>query len=63
MLVQKVVPKVLHNQEVKRGNTKASLIPYIPVEDENGEKVKEDLHTFKVKIDDKMTVNALVWTA
>ena len=37
-------------------------IPYIPVDDEIGEKVKSKVRTFKVKIDDKTTVNASVWT-
>ena len=59
---QKTVPKGLRKNEVERGNFKKPPIPYIPVEDEIGEKVKHDLRTFKVKIDDKTTVNASVWT-
>ena len=59
---QKTVPKGLREQEVERGNFKKPPIPYIPVEDEVGEKVKNDVQTFKVKIDNTTTVNASVWT-
>ena len=59
---QKTVPKGLRENEVERGNFKKLLIPYIPVEDKIGEKVKHEALTFKVKIDDKITVNASVWT-
>ena len=59
---QKTVPKGLHEKEVERGNFKKPPIPYIPVEGEVGKKVKNNARTFKVKIDDKMTVNASVWT-
>ena len=59
---QKTVPKGLRSQEVERGNFKPPPIPYIPGEDEVGEKVKGDSRTYKVKIDDKTTVNASVWT-
>ena len=37
---QKTVPNGLHENEVERGNFKKPLIPYIPVKDEIGEKVK-----------------------
>ena len=57
---QKTVPKGLRENEVERGNFKKPPIPYIPVEDEIGEKVKHDSRTFKVKLDNKTTVNASV---
>ena len=59
---QKSVPKGLRENEVERGIFKKPPIPYIPVEDEIGEKVKQDSRTLKVKLDDKTTVNAAVWT-
>ena len=60
---QKTVPKGLRSQEVERGNCKPPPVPYIPVEDEVGDKVnKSENRTFKVKIDDKTNVNASVWT-
>ena len=58
---QKAVPKGLRGQDVERGHTKKPPIPYIPLEDEIGEKVKADPRTFKVKVDGKTTVNASVW--
>ena len=36
-------------------------IPYIPLEDEIGEKVKADPRNFKGKVNGKATVNATVW--
>ena len=59
---QKTVPKGLRSQEVERGNFKPPPVPYIPVEDEVGEKVNNDNRTYKVKINDKTTINASVWT-
>ena len=59
---QKTVPKGLRENEVERGNFKKPPIPYIPVNDKIGEKVKSELRTFKVKLDEKTTVNASVWT-
>ena len=59
---QKTVPKGLRENEVEHGNVKKPPIPYIPVEDEIGEKVKQDSQTFKVKINNKTAVNANVWT-
>ena len=59
---QKTVPKGLRENKVERGNFKKLPIPYIPVNDEIGEKVKSKAQTFKVKIDDKAMVNASVWT-
>ena len=47
---------------MEHGNFKKPPIPYIPVNDEIGKKVKSKARTFKVKIDDKSTVNASVWT-
>ena len=59
----KTVPKGLRKEEVERGNFKPAPIPYIPVEDDVVEKVKsESIRTYKVKIDDKTSVNASVWT-
>ena len=58
---QKTVLKGLHEQEVERSNFRKPPIPYIPVEDEVCKKVKNDVPTFKVKIDKKTTVNASVW--
>ena len=57
---QKAVPKGLRDQDVERGHTKKLPIPYIPVEDKIGDKVKANLRTFKVKVDGKMTINASV---
>ena len=57
---QKTVPKGLRSQEVERGNFKPPPVPYIPGEDEVGEKVKSNNRTFKVKIDDKTTVSGQV---
>ena len=59
---QKTVLKGLCENEVERGNFKKPPIPYIPVDDKIGKKVKHEARTFKVKIDDKTTVNASVWT-
>ena len=60
---QKTVPKGLCEQEVEWGHTKKLPIPYIPFNDEIGNKeVKSDARTFKVKIDNKTTVLASVWT-
>ena len=59
---QKTVPKGLCKHEVEQGHTKKPPISYIPVEDKIGDKVKSDPCTFKVKVDDKTTVNAGVWT-
>ena len=59
---QKTVPKRLRENKVERGNFEKPPIPYIPVDDEIGEKVKSEARGFKVKIDDKSTVNASVWT-
>ena len=47
---QKTVLKGLCKQEVVQGHTKNPPIPYIPVEDEIGDKVKSDLRTFKIKM-------------
>ena len=59
---QKTVQKGLRENEVERGNFKKPPIPYIPVEDKMGKKVKHDVQSFKVKIDKKTTVNTSVWT-
>ena len=59
---QKTVPKGLRESEVECGNFKKPPISYIPVDDKIGEKVKSKAGTFKVKIDDKILVNASVWT-
>ena len=59
---QKMVPKGIREQEVERGHTKKPPIPYIPVDDKIGNKVKSDACTFKVKIDDKKTVRTSIWT-
>ena len=59
---QKTVPKGLRSQEVERGNFKPPPVPYIPVEDEVGEKVNSDNRTYKVKINDQTTIHASVWT-
>ena len=59
---QKTVPKGLRKQEVEQSHTKKPPIPYIPVEDKIGNKVKSDLCTFKVKIDSKTTINMAIWT-
>ena len=45
---QKLVPKGLYDQEVEMGHTQKLPIPYIPLEDEIGDKVKADPCTFKV---------------
>ena len=59
---QTAIPKGLHDQEVKRGHTKKPPIPYIPLENKIGDKVKGDPRLFKVKTGNKMTVNASAWT-
>ena len=59
---QNSIPKGLCSQEVKRGHIKKPPIPYIPVENEIGDGVKGEPHTFKVKINEKTTVNASIWT-
>ena len=59
---QKTVPKGLRENKGECSNFKKVPIPYISVDDENDEKVKSKARTFKVKIDDKTTVNASVWT-
>ena len=59
---QKTFPKGLRENEVERGNFKKPPIPYIPVNNEIGVKVKSKKQTFKVKLDDKTVVNASVWT-
>ena len=61
MLDQKLIPKGLCDQEVKRGHNKKPSIPYIPVENKIGNRVKGDLHTFKVKIGKRTTFNASIW--
>ena len=58
---QKTVPKGLHENEVEQGNFKKPPILYIPVNNKIGEKVKSEVQTFKVKIDNKTTVNTSVW--
>ena len=58
---QKTVPNGLHDNEVERGNFKKPPLPYIPVNDEIGKKVKSDVRTFKVKLDGKTTFNLSVW--
>ena len=57
---QKTVPKGLRQNKVERGNFRTPPIPYIPVDDKIGEKVKSDAQTFKVKIDNKSTVSATI---
>ena len=59
---QKTIPKGLHNQEVKWGYTKKPSVLHIPVKSEIDTKVKGDPQTFKLKLNNKMTVNAAVWT-
>ena len=59
---QKTVPKGLRDNEVERGNFKKPPIPYIPVNNDIGKNVKSDARTFKVKLDDKTTVTASIWT-
>ena len=61
MTVQKLIPKGLCDQEVKRGHMKKPPIPYTPLENKIGNKVKCNLHTFKAKIDKKNTNNGSVW--
>ena len=58
---QKSILKGLCDQEVERGHMKKLSILYNPVENEIGDKVKGDSHTFKVKIDEKTTINASIW--
>ena len=59
---QKAVPKGLCDQDIERDHTQKLLIlPYIPLEDETGEKVKADPCTIKVKVNGKTTANVLVW--
>ena len=50
---QKTIPKGLRENEVERGNFKKPPIPYIPVNNKIGKKVKSELRTFKVKLDKK----------
>ena len=57
---QKTIPKGLHKQKVEQGHIKKPPIPYIPVDNKIGNKVKSEARTFKVKIDNKTTVNAAV---
>ena len=59
---QKTVPKGLRENEVEQGKFKKPPIPYIPVEDKIGKKVKSKARMFKGNIDNKTTVNASVWT-
>ena len=59
---QKTVPKGLRGNKVECGNFKKPPVPYIPVDDEIGEKVKSEARTFKVMLDEKTTVNASIWT-
>ena len=61
MSEQKSIPKGLCDQEVKRGHIKKPSIPYIPIEDEIRDRVKYNPGTFKVKMEEKTTVNMSVW--